>query len=844
MKKLWTIAALALLLPTGALAQDGGRIETSGQITAGVLQDNVNNSSSKFNEYRDIQSGFNLFDLKFEGIDTETGNYLEFGGQDLTRDDQSLRFGIGNYGTWGLSIDHKETPHNISNKAMSPYIYQGGGLYTVPTPVLDTPIVGMPNAATNTADVLATDAATADWLTTHLDNVGLGTQRDETSASLKYAPFEALKFRLTYSDKSKDGSKLTYGPIGNRPPNSMNIQFTEPIDYVTREVKFEAEYNRDRFQSLFSYLISDFENATDTLTWQNIWAYNPEDTFTQASSDSGSQRLATFGQRALAPDNRFQNASLTFGFNLPMASRLTATAAYGKMEQDESLIPYSTSDFDSTVTAFSSTSALPRRNAEAEIETMLVNLDYTFNPIDRLNLRAFYRFYDLDNNTTEDDWHYITSDAIPNGDADNGTPTFKNSRTNLAYAYDQQNYGLDARYNLAFWRTNLGLGFEREEVDRDYREADTDENVYKISVRTRPTNWISLRGKYRYGDRKSSSYDYDVTAASYWYDTSTQTNLDNPALTFSNHPDMRKFDVIDRERQQVDLSATVTPMQMLDLTASYRWQNDDYDDKVTAVQPLADIPQAIRDANYAAYSDWDRFTPGDQLGLLERETERYALDASYVATEHLALNAFFSRETIESKQRSMEYNENYKITPTARLNNDLGGWDERFDYSQWTAITDDRTNTVGAGLSYQMIPGKLNFLVDYSFSFGKVDIDYSGLGSVATGNPGSTLPADTDQYAFRNPSTIKHKQYNLNASMEYKLTKNLVFGLHYMFDKYNISDWSQEADTPWFESVGSEFMLRDTSDSRQWGNRLVNMGSYLGPDYEAHVGYLSMTYRF
>ena len=527
-----------------------------------------------------------------------------------------------------------------------------------------------------------------------------------------------------------------------------------------------------------------------------------------------------------------------------MASRLTATASYGKMEQDETLIPYSTSDFGGTVTAFSSTSALPRLDADAEIETKLVNFDYTINPIERLNLRAFYRFYNLDNNTTEANWRYVTSDALPNGDADSGNPTFKNQRVNLAYAYDQQNYGLDATYNLPVARTTLGLGFEREEIDRDYREADTEENSYKVSVRTRPADWLSLRGKYLYGDRKGKGYDYDVTAASYWYNTATQTNLDNPALTFSNHPDMRKFDVIDRERQQVDLAATIMPAQGLDFTASYRWQNDDYDDKVTAIQPLADIPQAIRDANFATYSDWDRYTPGDQLGLLERETERYALDASYVATERLALNAFLARETIESKQRSMEYNENNKINPTARLNNDLGGWDERFDYSQWAAITDDRTNTVGAGLSYQIIPGKLNFLADHSFSFGKVDIDYSGLGSEFTGNTGSTLPSDTDQYAFRNPPTIKHKQYNINASMEYQLVKNLVFGLHYMFDKYKISDWSQEADTPWFESVGSEFMLRDTSDSHQWGNRLVNMGSYLGPDYEAHVGYLSMTYRF
>jgi MtrB/PioB family decaheme-associated outer membrane protein len=845
MKK-FLIAALILLLPAGVLAQGEGNIITSGSITAGVQQVELDDNSSKFNEYRDIQDGLNLYGLDFEAYNNKTGLFLDLGGKNLLRDDQSARFGIGSYGSWGLEIEGKKTPHNLSNKAKSPYINQGNGLFTVPSPVLDAAIVGMPNNSANIADMLANDSATAAWLETHLDIVDLGTQRDKNSATLQLTPSEFLKLRLTYSDDRKDGTKLTYGPFGNRPPNSMNIQFTEPINYQTRELKFEAEYNRDRFQSLFSYLISDFENDIDTLRWQNIWAFDPDNAagYTQASSAGGTQRLATFGQRALAPDNRYQNVSLTFGVDLPLASRLAGTVAYGKMEQDETLIAYSSSDFDSP-TLFSSTATLPRLTADAEIETKLLNLDYTIKPIERLQLRAFFRYYGLDNNTAEDDWRYVTSDGIPNADATSGNSTFKNQRTNLAYAYDQQNYGLDATYNLALWRTTLGLGFEREEIDRDYREADTEENRYKFSVRARPANWLSLRAKYLFGDREGDSYNNDVTAAGYWYDKTASTNLDNPALTFTNHPDMRKFDVSDRERQQVDLAATIMPTERLDLSATYRWQNDDYEAGVTQTQPLSDIPQAVRDANYAAHSDWDRFTAGVQLGLLERETARYALDASYAANERLNLSAFASRETIESKQRGFEFNENNKVNPTARLGNDLGGWDERFTYGQWEAKTEDETNTFGTGVSYQIIPDRLNFVFDYTFSHGKVDIDYSGLGTVATGNAGSTLPLSTDQYAFSSPSSIKHKQYTLNASLEYKVVENLVFGLHYLFDKYDINDWSQEADTPWFESVdGSEYLLRDTSDSHQWGNRLVNMGSYLGPDYEAHVSFVTMTYKF
>lgn len=831
------IASLILLLPASAMAQEGWNIVTSGGFKAGVQAVDNTNNSSKFNEYRDIDDGVYLYDLNFETLDKNSGLFLELGGKNISRDDESARLGIGSYGTWRLQFDRNEIPHNISNKAMTPFIERGDGLYTVATPAVGAALTGYPNRAADAAIVRATDSTVSGWLTRNLHEIDLGTERDKNSVELTVTPNENFKFRLSYSDENKDGSKITYGPIGPRPPDSLNIQMAEPIDYQTRELKFEAEYNNDWFQSLFAYTVSDFSNGTDALTWQNIWASAADVndlggymTFTNSLPDS--RRVATFGQRSLYPDNQYQNVSLSLGVDLPMNSRLAGTIAYGLMEQDETLLPYSTSNFGVAART------LPRTKADAEIETTLFNFEYTIKPIDRLQLRAFYRHYDLDNNTEESQWNYVTSDAT----SGTGTSSYKNRRNNLAYAYEQQNYGLDASYSMNLWRTTLGLEFEREEIERDYREGDTDENIYTASIRTRPADWVTLRVKYLYGDREGSSYDNSVTSQSYWYEPVNANDADNPKYTFSNHPDMRKFDVIDRERNQLDLAATFMPTESLNLTASYRWQDDDYDSDVNPVQPLAGT----------GFATANGVTPGDQLGLLERETERYSLDASYAATERLNLNAFWSYENIDSKQRGLEFDENYKAVYSNASGNsltkDLGSWTEA--RGQWVAKTEDRTNTVGAGTSYEIIPGKLNFIADYIFSYGKVDIDYSGFGApdsgIRTAGVTSTNPRpDTNEFAFRDTPTVTHKQYTLNATLEYQVVKNLIIGLHYMFDRYSIDDWMQEDNTSWFGAVdGNEYILRDSSASHQWGNRLVNMGSYLGPSYESHTSFLTLTYKF
>ncbi|HEX9715772.1 MAG TPA: MtrB/PioB family outer membrane beta-barrel protein, partial [Desulfurivibrionaceae bacterium] len=366
MKKTYALASLLLLAPMVAQAQEEAKIESSGEVTVGVRQVDVDPDSSKFNEYRDIDDGFYLDTFEFGVMDPTTARYLDFQGKNVLKDDQSLRFGFGSYGSWNFVIDRNEIPHNLSNKAMTPYIDQGNGVLTLPSTV----DVTNPDLVPSAAQLTANDADTAEWLATTLHGIDLGTQRDKTGATLSLTPHQDFKFRLSLSDERKDGSNLTYGPIGDRPPRTLNAQLAEPIDYKTQELKFEAEYNRPTYQALFTYLLSGFENEIDTLRWQNPYVADADgngyDTWDAAHN------IAGFGQRALAPDNRYQNASLALGFDLPMASRLNTMVAYGMMEQDETLLPYSTTDFGSA-TAWDSTAGLPRVNADAEIETLLFN---------------------------------------------------------------------------------------------------------------------------------------------------------------------------------------------------------------------------------------------------------------------------------------------------------------------------------------------------------------------------------------------------------------------------------------------------------------------------------------
>ena len=240
-----------------------------------------------------------------------------------------------------------------------------------------------------------------------------------------------------------------------------------------------------------------------------------------------------------------------------------------------------------------------------------------------------------------------------------GTRSFKNKRVSLAYDFDTQSLGVDAQTRLGFWRSTLGFGFEREEIGRTYREADTSENKLKLQWRARPSNALSLRLGYLFGDRQADDYNGFVSQISYWYSQAeVGTDHDNPQFTFTNHPDMRRFDVSDRRRNQADLTATFSPRETYSVSASFRYRDDDFDSDVRPTQPLAG----------RALTDQAAFTPGDQLGMLDDTWLEYSLDAAFNPSERFSWNLFASFEKMDSLQRGLQWGASVLLRDTTRSN--------------------------------------------------------------------------------------------------------------------------------------------------------------------------------
>lgn len=813
MKRTWIIVLGAVLVPLVSAAQEGG-IESSTTVVTGAQQVDVDDDSSKFNEYRDVRDGFYVYDLDFELLDNGKGRYVELDGQNLSREDQTIGLRAGRFGQWELDLDWNEIPHLLSNAAQTPYRDRGRGLLDLPATVPIT-FTRLNTAAADAANVLAMDELTAAYLDAFLHPVDLGLERDRGTAAFTYTGLERLDVSFAYTAQQRSGSKVGYGPIGDRPPRTLNVQLAEPIDDRTDDLELRLGHRGDRYQLGFTYLASEYENEIDTLTWRNMFA-NPDP---GADFDVWDRAVSVFGRRPLAPDNEMQSAALNFGLDTALAGRLEASASYALLEQDEQLLPYS------FATSNLVDAALPRASAEAEMRIADLDLAYSFAPASRVHVRAFYRYHDLDNQTPEDRWWYVTQDTANL----NGTRSYKNRRVNLAREYDTQTLGAEAELRLGFWRSTLGLGYRREEIGRAYREADTSEDRLELSWRARPSGALSLRLRALYGDRQAEDYDAFFGQVSYWYAPTDVNDTDNPGFNFTNHPDMRSYDVSDRRRLQADLTASYSSGESYSLSASVRYCDDDFDSEVRPSQPLLgrDLPDAAAT------------TPGDQLGMLDDRRLEVGLDGVFTPSERLSWNVFASFEQADSLQRGLEFNENNRENPSAVANADLGPWTRAS--SQWTADTADELLAFGLGLDVAVVPERVRFALDATASYGDVDIAYGGFGLVnASGVPN----ADDYQFAFRTPPTVSHDELRADASLGFQVSQALDLTLGYLFTRYEISDWQQEDATPWFEPVGSEYLLRDTSRSHQWGNRLVNLGSFLAPGYDGHTLYALLGYRF
>jgi MtrB/PioB family decaheme-associated outer membrane protein len=549
-----------------------------------VLEVDVDTNSSKFNEYRDIQSGFNLPELRIFGESADGGDRnMSLRADHVMRDDARYWFEYRNEGSWGLLLDYNKIPHRFGNDGIFMWQETAPGVLQLPDPVqqyFQTSIAAGGTSYPFLNNLLAPFLATA-------DRIDLGLQRDRTHARVDVAKMHGFGFAVDVQHENRSGNRPYAGSFGF----NNSIEIFEPTDYETTHAVAAAELTQERGGLRFGYRHSTFENDNSTLLWDN-WM--------RATDISGGP---TRGFSDIAPDN---DAGLFFvegRVNIGGGWRLSGDVGYNVMEQDEPFLPYTLNtalvgiDHETGAT-FNPTLAsnLPAQSADAKAEVLNYDLNATGSLGDAFTLKLLYRYYDYDNRTPRTEFDgFVVFHSTWSADP----------RITVPYAFTRDDLGAELDVELGD-RTNLGFSYHLKSYEREFREIDdSEEDAFKLSFDTRLGERFTFRASYEFGDRTIDEYRVEAQELSF---------VDPEGI--NNQPGLRKYDEAAREFDDWEASVYVFLSEAWNLNLGISGRDEDYDESQFGL--ISDeILQYSADLSYAPGEDWSLYLFGH---LADRES--------------------------------------------------------------------------------------------------------------------------------------------------------------------------------------------------------------------------------
>ena len=292
----------------------------------------------------------------------------------------------------------------------------------------------------------------------------------------------------------------------------------------------------------------------------------------------------------IAPDNDYHNASVSGSYtDLPFKGRISGSAAFGWMKQDDDLIPY-------TINSAIAMPALPDDSADVDVKTYLYNMMLSARPTNKMHVKGRFRYYEYDNDTKEITFPgFVFSD-----DFFNATPI-----VNQPISYKKMRAKTDVGYDV--WkRSRLNLGYTYDRIKQSNREVDTiQDHIFRGSIDTNPAAWLGLSASYERTERDIDDYDFDVYLGG--------------GLDLEQLAGLRKHTQADVSRDRVQFLANVFPVEPLAFSGSFIYGRDDVDNS--------------------------------SFGLTDDKHYIFSLDADYALTDRLHLNAFYNYEKYENKQK-------------------------------------------------------------------------------------------------------------------------------------------------------------------------------------------------
>lgn len=555
-----SLAAAALLLNGAPSAAESGFKLHLDKLVVGVYDVDVDTDSSKFNEYRDWSSGFQVPKIKVSGEDAESGRYLDFAATWVGRRDARYGLEYGVEGKWGMLVDYNKIPHRFGNNGRILHTETAPGVWSLSDSIQQTlqTTIDARIAAKLPVNYAYLDGLLAPYFDA-AGSVDLELQRDRTHVAFDLGKMGRWAWLLDYKYENRTGNRA-YGSsfgFGNV------VELPEPIDYNTSDAQLTGSFKGANGGVTFGYRYSKFENEVGEMYWDNPFRIT-DSTHPSAyqAPNSTTNAGAVTGVADLAPDNEaswmFANGRFRAGdwdFN--------GAVTYGSMSQDDALLPYTLNSaidgigFDGAAFDATLPGNLPQANVDMEVDVLNVVANAKARFGEAFDLGFRFRYYDYDNGSGRIEipgyvrYHGVW-EAI--------------GRVNVASSYSIETYGAD--FGWSFGKASrLGFAYTFEGWDRDLREIETsDEDIFKVTFDTR-MGIVDLRAAYEFGDRSIGDYHTEAQEESFLHPEG-----------INNLPGLRKYDEAAREYDLFYLQATLTLGERSDLTLGYNAREDDYDE--------------------------------------------------------------------------------------------------------------------------------------------------------------------------------------------------------------------------------------------------------------------------
>jgi MtrB/PioB family decaheme-associated outer membrane protein len=680
-------AALVGAGPAAAFAQEPEAPVTRARIDFGVRGTNLDGDGARYERYRDLGDG--LFLERFQWSRETSRWLLDLTGDHAGRRDQRFTLDATSPGRLKLRARWDQIPMLLSGSTRTLFADDTPGVLTI-----DDAFQAQTQANSSAlAAIVGTNARTFD----------LETKRSiaDVSASFIATPELTLYGTLRHTDRN---GAIPYG--GSFGHGSL-VETMAPVDHRLTDVDAGAEFSRGRLLARGGMTASLFHNEHTTLAFDSP--------FRLTDSASASSR----GRLSLAPSNSYVTVNGMASVRLPRRSRATAYVSIGSLKDaGDALMPQ-------TINSANSPAPLERTVVDGEARTTAVNLTFTSRPTRLVGLDVRFRTYEYDNRTPE----FAMTQRI----------SYDNAPSNLAAPVHTEPHGVtrhtfDADLNLTpIARTSAGVGFSSVVEDRTHRifESTTDYGT-RLWFDAVGNQSFTLRTKYEHRRRRSDA-DLAVVA--------------EELLSIGEQPGMRHFDVAERDRDRVTLSAAVFPIADVALNLSVAAGKDDY--------------------------------IASQFGLRDNTHRVYTAGFDATPTEQLTYGASYSYEKYNALSRSRQANPGAQFDDPAR---------------NWATDATDRVHSFILNAGIAQIADRVDVNVNYDFNRARSTYDYI-TGAVLD----RTLPEEVVVDTVLDPPTALpptlSELHRATTDVIIRVNTRLSLGLSHWFERYDVEDFTLDADS-------------------------------------------------